>query len=55
MKPLLVQLVPVAACLLHVAPREENVSTLFVAALQVLKYCDEVPPRVSFSLGRKKS
>ena len=30
---LLVQLVPVAPCLLHVAPCEESASVLFVAAL----------------------
>lgn len=43
MKPLLRKSVPVASCLLHVAPCEERVSMLFVPTLWVLKHCEEAP------------
>jgi len=42
-KPLPVQLVPVAPCLLHAAC-EKKASILFAAALYVLENCNEVPP-----------
>lgn len=37
MKPLLLQLGPIAPCLLHVATHEERASILFVAACEVLE------------------
>lgn len=51
-KPLLVQLVPIAPRLLHVAPCEARASVLFVATLYMLEYCDEVLSSLLFS--RKK-
>lgn len=42
MKPLPVQLLPVATCILHGIPWEVRASVVFVAALEVQKYCDEV-------------
>lgn len=42
MKPLIVRLVPVALCLLHVAPCAEKASVLSVATLEVLERSDEV-------------
>ncbi|XP_074962573.1 histone deacetylase 8 isoform X4 [Phalacrocorax aristotelis] len=53
MKPLLGQLTPIAPCPLHVAPCEERASVLSVAAIQVLEYCDEVPPSLLFSRQKR--
>ena len=47
------QLVPIAPCLLHVAPCEERASILFVAILSVLAYCDEVPPEPALLQGEE--
>jgi len=54
MKPLPVQLLPIASCLLHVAPCEERASILFVAALLVLEYCNEVPLSLLFSKEKRE-
>jgi len=47
-KHLLMQLVPVAPRLLHVAAYEERASILSAAALILLEYCDAFPPEPSF-------
>lgn len=54
MIPIPVQLIPVATCLLHVALCGETRGKplLFVAALLVPEYCDEVPLELP-SLRRK--
>lgn len=48
MKPIPVQLAPLAPCLLHVALCEETRGKplLFIAALLVPEYCDEIPPEL---------
>lgn len=53
MKPLTVQHVSIALCLLHVAPCEERPSILFVTALQVLENYDEVLPESYLLQGEK--
>jgi len=53
MQPLLVQLVPVAPCLLHLAPCEGKASVLFVAALSVLEYSGDIPPKTCVLQGEK--
>jgi len=53
MKPLLVQLVPGDPCLFHVALWQEEASILFVAALQVLEYCDVAPTEPSLLQGEE--
>jgi len=49
MEPLPVQFIPIASCLLHVVPCEERASVLFVVALEVLEYRDEVLLSLLFS------
>lgn len=53
MKPLPVQPVPIAPCLLHVAPYEERASVLFVATLKYWNTVMRSPDELSFLQGKK--